>query len=392
MLELEKAIKGGPRYWAWIVFLLAVIGAGTLAYLLQLRDGLGITGLSRDVTWGFYIAQFTFLVGVAASGLMVVLPYYLHDYKAFGKITILGEFLAVGAVIMCMTFIFVDMGMPTRVLNVPLYPTPNSIMFWDMLVLGTYLALNLVIAVPMLAAEYRGKQPPYYILKPIIYLSIAWAPLIHTVTAFLYAGLPNRHMWLTAILAARFLASAFCAGPAILVILYLLMNYFYKQENNMKAVGKLAQIICYAMIVNMFFLGLEFFTAFYSGIPGHKHSIEYLFFGLHEHGHTYGALVPFMWTSLVLGVTSAIVLVFPGARRNLSILVPTLVVLVLAAWLDKGVGLIIGGFVPSPLGHITEYSPTLPEVLITMGVFGIGALVITVLYKIVAEVRQAANS
>ena len=202
----------------WILCLVAVIGAGFLAYLRQLDQGLAITGLSRDVTWGLYIAQFTFLVGVAASAVMVVLPYYLHNFKAFGKVTILGEFLAISAVTMCMLFIFVDMGQPTRVLNVMLHPTPNSMMFWDMVSLGGYLLLNVVIALVTLSAERKGVAPPAWI-KPVIILSIPWAVSIHTVTAFLYNGLPGRSFWLTAILAPRFLASAFAAGPALLILL-----------------------------------------------------------------------------------------------------------------------------------------------------------------------------
>ncbi len=107
---LEKALVGSKRYWTWIFFLLGVVGIGFITYLQQFKIGLGITGLSRDVSWGLYIGQFTFLVGVAASAVMLVIPYYLHDFKKFGKIVILGEFLAVSAVTMCILFIFVTWG------------------------------------------------------------------------------------------------------------------------------------------------------------------------------------------------------------------------------------------------------------------------------------------
>ncbi|HLB35502.1 MAG TPA: NrfD/PsrC family molybdoenzyme membrane anchor subunit, partial [Gemmatimonadales bacterium] len=210
MVALEKALVGNRRYWSWIGALLVVIVLGVLSYLRQLQFGLGVTGLSRDVTWGLYIAQFTFLVGVAASAVVVVLPYYLHNFRAFGKITILGELLAISAVTMCLLFIFVDMGQPGRVLNVLLYPTPDSIMFWDMVVLAVYLLLNAVIAGITLGAERKDVPPPRWIM-PVIILSIPWAVSIHTVTAFLYSGLPGRHLWLTALLAPRFLASAFAS-------------------------------------------------------------------------------------------------------------------------------------------------------------------------------------
>ena len=93
-------------------FRLSVIVIGFCFYLRQLDVGLAITGLSRDVSWGLYIAQFTFFVGVAASAVMVVLPYYLHDAKEFGRVAILGEFLAISAVVVCMLFIFVDLASP----------------------------------------------------------------------------------------------------------------------------------------------------------------------------------------------------------------------------------------------------------------------------------------
>ena len=188
---IEKALKGSKTYWTWIGFLLVLIAIGMAFYLRQFHEGLTITGLSRDVSWGFYIAQFTFMVGVAASAVMVVLPYYLHNYKAFGKITILGEFLAISSVVMCMTFIFVDMGQPFRILNVFLYPTPHSMMFWDTVALMGYLVLNIVIGFTTLGAESKGIPPPKWI-KPIIIISIPWAISIHTVTAFLYSGLAAR--------------------------------------------------------------------------------------------------------------------------------------------------------------------------------------------------------
>ena len=200
---LELAIKGDKKYFGWIAALLGVIGVGFLAYLWQLSFGLGITGMSRDVSWGFYIANFTFLVGVAAGGVMVVLPYYLHNYKAFGKVTILGEFLAIGSVAMCVLFILVDLGQPMRIFNVFLHPTPNSVLFWDTVVLSGYLLLNLIIGWNVLEAERHGTKYPKWV-KPLIYISIPWAVSIHTVTAYLFCGLPGRGFWLTAILAPRF--------------------------------------------------------------------------------------------------------------------------------------------------------------------------------------------
>jgi [DsrC]-trisulfide reductase subunit P len=380
---LEKALYGSRKYWVWICFLLAVIGVGFLSYLYQFKIGLGITGMSRDVSWGLYIGQFTFLVGVAASGVMVVLPYYLHNYKKFGRLTILGEFLAISAVVMCMLFIFVDMGQPLRVLNVILHPTPNSVMFFDMCVLAGYLLLNVLVGWTVLGAERKEVAPPKWV-KPLIYLSIAWAPSIHTVTAFLYAGLPGRHFWLSAIMAARFLASAFAAGPALLIILALIVRKNTKFDPGTEAIQSLGKIVTYCMFINVFFLGLEFFTAFYSKIPGHMDPFIYLYSGINGHAK----LVPVMWLSTILAAVALVLLIFPQIRKKESLLALASICVFISLWIDKGFGLVIGGFVPNPFERVTEYWPTLPETFITLAVWAIGFLVLTILYKIAISVKE----
>ena len=380
---LEKGLVGGKKYWAWLALLGFLAVSGVYYYLQQWKIGLGITGLSRDVSWGLYIGQFTFLVGVAASAVMLVIPYYLHDYKKFGKIVILGEFLAISAVTMCILFIFVDMGQPMRITNVILHPTPNSIMFWDSVVLMGYLFLNLMIGWITLGSDRKGVPPPKWI-KPFIYLSVPWAVSIHTVTAFLYAGLPGRHFWLSAIMAARFLASAFAGGPALLIILALIVRKVTKFDPGKEPIQALGKIVAYAMFANVFFLGLEFFTAFYSNIPGHMHSFVYLYKGLDGHAE----MVPLMWTSSVFAVVSLTMLLFPGIRKNEGTLALACAMLFISLWIDKGFGLIIGGFVPNMMEEVRPYWPTRQESIITLGVWAIGFLILTYLYKIAITVRE----
>lgn len=382
---LEFALKGSKKYWGLVGGLSAIVGIGFVTWLYQLNFGLGITGMSRDVTWGFYIAQFTFLVGVAAGGVMVVLPYYLHDYKAFGRITILGEFLAIAALVMCILFIFVDMGQPMRVLNVLLYPTPNSILFWDSMVLNAYLLINLIIGWNVLEAERHGTHYPTWV-KPLIYISIPLAVSIHTVTAYLYCGLPGRHFWLTAILAPRFLASAFAAGPALLILLCLIIRKTTKFDPGREQIQSLAKIVTYAIILNVFFFICEVFVAFYSNIPGHMDSIKYLFVGLHGHG----AYVPWMWASIIMMVLGIILLVPPVTRRNETVLVVACLLVFFGAWIDKGMGMISGGFVPNPLHEVNEYIPTAPELMISLAVWAAGFLVLTILYKMAVSIKEEA--
>jgi Ni/Fe-hydrogenase subunit HybB-like protein len=382
---LDKALKGSPIYWGWLIVLLGFIGVGFLVYLYQFQEGLRITGMSRDVSWGFYIGQFTYLVGVAASGVMVVLPYYLHDYKAFGRVTILGEFLAVAAITMCLLFIMVDLGNLPRLLNVILYPNPTSILFWDMIVLNVYLFLNILIGWNVLSSERKGIHYPAWV-TPLIYISIPWAFSIHTVTAFLYAGLPGRHYWLTAIMAARFLSSAFCSGPAILILLCFIVRRFTKFDPGKEQIRTLAVIVTYAMILNVFFFLLEIFTAFYSQIPGHMHPIVYLFSGLEGHAK----LVPFMWTAAFFAMLALWLLIVPASRRNEKTLILGCISVFISTWIDKGLGLVIGGFIPNPFERVFEYLPTFLEVIITLGVWATGFFVLTVLYKIAVSVKEEA--
>ena len=380
---LDKALKGSGRYWGWIIFLLVLIGIGIGFYSIQWVKGLMVTGMGRDVSWGFYIGQLTYFVGIAAGGVMVVLPYYLHDYKAFGRITILGEFLAVGAIVICGLAVMVDLGNLPRMLNIMLYPNPTSILFYDMIALNGYMILSIIVGWNVLSAEKKGVKYQTWI-KVLAYISIPWAFSIHTVTAFLYSGLPARHFWLSAIMAPRFLAGAFCSGPALLIILCLIVRKFTKFDPGKEQIRTLGGIVAYAMVLDVFFALLEVFTSFYSQIPGDMHTFIYLFKGLNGHA----GLVPIMWTMLFFAALALILLIVPSARRNEKTLVIACISVIISTWIDKGFGLVIGGFIPNPFDQVVEYWPTMTELCITVGFFAVGALVITILYKVAVSVKE----
>ncbi len=380
----DKARGIGVGQYLFLLALLALCGLGLASYLQQLDSGLGITGLSRDVPWGLYISQFTFLVGIAASAVIVVLPYYLHDYRAFGKIVIFGEILAIAATCMCLLFIFADLGQPARILNVIFHPSPHSVLFWDMIVLSGYLLLNLVIATVSLGAEVAHRKPPSWI-RPVILLSIPWAVSIHTVTAFLYSGLAARPFWMTAILAPRFLASAFASGPALLILLCLLLKRLAGFQVGEKALQKLATIVAYAMCLNIFFVAVEWFTVLYSDIPEHLHHFEYLFFGLGENR----ALAPWMQASTILGLTSLVLLLIPKLRANRIVLALCCLGVITAMWIEKGLGMVVAGLVPGVTGEVVQYWPTRAELFISLGIYATGALVLTLGCKMVLARRSS---
>jgi molybdopterin-containing oxidoreductase family membrane subunit len=390
---IEKVLKGNSNYWMWLAFLSAFIGVGAICYLRQFTLGMYLTGMGRDLSWGLYISQFTFLVGVAAGGLMLVLPYYIHNYKTFGRLTILGEFLAISAIVMCLMFIMADIGQPLRGLNMMLFPTPNSMLFWDMVVLLGYLGLNVICGWVILTAERKQVKPPKWVYI-FVYTSIPFAVSIHTVTAMLYCGLPGRHFWLSAITAPRFLASAFAAGPALIVIACLIMKKVAHFDAGKEAINKLTTIIMYAALINAFFVGLEFFVGYYSNIPGHMYALEYLFFGLEHNGHVYNNLVPFMWSSVFLLFAGLGIFAYMKISKIYSDLLVGIgcAMVFIALWLDKGLGFVMGGLAVSPLHEIVEYYPTANEIGITLGIWATGFLLVTVLYKIAVSVEHEVES
>lgn len=384
---IEKVLQARPSFYTWIAFLGGIIALSGAFYAYHLAVG-DIKGLSRDVTWGLHIGQFTYMVGIAAGAVMLVLPAYFHNYTKFRKIIILGEFLAVAACIVAMLFIFVHVGKPTRVLNVMLYPSPNSVLFWDMLVLFGYIFLNLLIGWIVLEAERHQVKPPQWI-KIFIYIAIFWAVSIHTVTAFIFSGLPGRDYWLSGLLAAQFLASAFCSGPALLLLLIFVVQRLTGFDPGRDAVRTLTKIIAYAMGINIFFWLLDFFTAAYSGVPSLGYTKNIMLFGYQ------GQMIwinIWMWLAIVMAVVSFLLLAFPVTRDNEKLLPYTLIMLVFATWVDKGLGHIFGGFAPNPFGTLTLYTPSFGEIMISLGVYAIGALIVSILWKIALDVKKEAGT
>jgi Ni/Fe-hydrogenase subunit HybB-like protein len=383
---LTSVLSGGPRYLIWMSALALIIGTGGWAYSIQLREGLGVTGMNDHVSWGLYISNFTFLVGLAAAAMMLVLPAYVLRDVDFARAVLLAEAVAVAALVMCLLFVIVDVGSPANAWHMlPLIGTlnwPDSLLAWDVIVLNGYLALNLAIPFYILYARYAGRSPDPRKYVPWMYVAVMWAVSIHLVTAFLLAGLPARPFWNTALLGPRFLASAFTGGPAFVILLLYFIRSHTRYAIADGAFTKLALITTVAAQINLVMLGSELFYKFYS--PTH-HGInaKYLYLGLDGHA----ALVPWIWTAITLNVLATIALTIHPLRRNPRWLMVACAVLFVAIWVEKGIGLVIPGFVPSPLGEVVEYMPTWIELAVTAGIWGIGLLVLTVLVRVALPIE-----
>ena len=380
------AFVGDWRYYSWMGFLSVFCLLGLNAYARQFAQGLVVTGMSDEVSWGVYIANFTFLVGVAAAAVMMVIPVYVYNNEDLHDLVIFGELLAVAAIIMCLAFVTVDLGRPDRFWHlIPWlgqFNFPASMLSWDVIVLNGYLLLNLHICGYLLYSRYHGRKPARWFYIPFVFVAIVWAVSIHTVTAFLYVGLGGRPFWNSAIVGPRFLASAFTAGPALIILALQIIRHVTSYRITDRALLTLRSIVQVSMLINVFLLANEVFKEFYSGNL-HVASSKYLYVGLHGRH----ALVPWIWTAIGFNLLAMVLLVLP-VSRSLRWLNLTCVLCIIGIWIEKGMGLVIPGFIPTPLGEMLEYRPSINETLVCFGIWAFGLLCYTVFLRMAVPILQ----
>jgi Ni/Fe-hydrogenase subunit HybB-like protein len=380
-------VSGGPLYYAWCFFLLCVIGLGLKYYLQQFEHGLIVTHMRDQVAWGMYIANFTYLVGVAAAAVLLVIPAYIYHFKPIKEIVVLGELWAASSIIMALLFIFVDLGRPDRFWHLIPYfgwlSFPRSLLAWDVLVLNGYLALNILIPVYILVRLYYGKEPNKKFVIPLVLLSIPWAVGIHTVTAFLYNGLAAMPYWNASILAPRFLASAFCSGPAMAIIIFQVIRKISYIEIEDLALFKIAELIAYAMFLNLFLLAAEAFKEYYS-VTIHLASLRYLYQGIDGHR----VLVPWIWMALGFNIIAFFIFLLRQTRKWIPSLNLGCILVIIGVWIEKGPGFVLPGFVPSPLGEIYDYMPNHLELFMSFGIWAFGLLVFTLFMKVAIPIER----
>jgi len=375
------ATEGNWLFYAWMIALTAVALVGLNAWAVQVTEGMGVTNMSDHVSWGLYIANFTFMVGLAAGGVMMVIPAYLYHDEDMHDVVIIGELLAIAAIFMCIGFVVVDLGRPDRfwhmIPGIGKFHFPVSMLTWDVIVLNGYLLINLHICGYLLYNRYRGiaPNPRWYI--PFVFVSIAWAISIHTVTAFLYQGLGGRPFWNTALLAPRFLTSAFVSGPAFIILALEVIRYLSKYKVGDGAIKILVNIMRVTILINLLMLVSEVFTEFYTG-GSHTASAQYLYFGLHG----YNALVPWIWTSVGFTVIATLLLLCPKVTQKPAMLITACVLAFAGIWIEKGMGLIIPGFIPNTLHEIVEYLPNSLEWRISAGIWAAGLIIYTLAIRV----------
>lgn len=386
---LREVFRGGRAYWTWVGALWVVILTGLLFYARQLDQGLITSGMSDQVSWGVYIANFTYLVGIAAAAVMLVIPAYVFHRDDVKHVVLIGEGIAVAAVIMSILFVVVDLGRPERIWHmIPLLGRlhfPQSLLAWDVVVLSGYLVLSVVIPFYMLFSRYQGREPRQELYFPAILGSIAWAISIHTITAFLFSSNVARPYWHTAVLGPRFLASAFTSGPALIVLALQVIGRQTPFKVQASVIQLMTLMATVALQINLFLLGAELFTDFYFRTE-EVTAATYLYLGLDGANR----LVPWIWSAIILQVAAATILTLHPLRGRRVVASIACAFAIVGVWIEKGMGLVIPGFVPTPLGEVFEYSPSWGEVFVSLGIWAFGMLVFTLLAKVAISIEVGA--
>jgi molybdopterin-containing oxidoreductase family membrane subunit len=378
------AIKGGTKYYAWLLFLAFFILIGSYTAYLQFTQGLIVTGATDQITLESFFASFVFTAHVAAAAVLVVAPGYLYHRQDMKELAVIGEIVAMVFVATGITFVLFHMGRPDRIFHmipgIGFMNFPNSMLAYDTIVLNVYLILNCIGVVYILYKKYIGKFEAKELaiwFKPIVFLAIAWGPLIHIVTAFVLASNARIGTWSSAVLPFAFLSMAGASGPALIVLLFLLIRKNTKLAINDSVIDLMTTIIAWSLGIIILVFAAEIFTLLYPGTM-HADSLKYTMFG----HNGLNAYVPWFWGVMVAIVGSFVALLFSKVRRSYDRWLPLVCFVVFVAILtEKPMVLVFPAFSPTPLGEYAEYHVTLIEFFNVLFVWALGFLSLTLILK-----------
>ena len=384
----EGLLKGSKAYYIALIGLVLMAAYGLYVWIFVQHapiflgsdyGGMFLTGMSDAVAWGLYISFFVYWVGVAAAGIVFGLAAYAFGHKGFKKVAVLGEVQAIAAIVTVLLLIVVDIGRPIRaMILMPQLPNLHSMLDWDFLVLSGYLVLNL-IGFLVTVHYYRRDLPlPAKFTVPFIIIAAPFAIGIHTVTAFISQALTARPIWNNPLLAPRYVATAFAAGPATLILALVLAEKYVKGFKVDPDVYKKTMIVVMgALVVGLYFTLSEAHELFwYTTEPLKKAQALELFYGYHL---PYLAIMLWLW--IALGVAAVILGLIPKVRNTRTGLLLISILTIIAVVNEKTLTIIVPGYIPDSLGRYIPYYPTPLEYAITLGVHAIGILVYLVLAK-----------
>lgn len=335
-------------------------------FLASNSGGLVLTGVNEDVPWGLYISFFTFWVGVAASAVIFSFAAYVFGDKHFKRIVPLAEAQAIVALVITVWGIVANLGRPERALVLmPQLANPRSMLDWDFIVIFTYMALNAVAFVYTVHKYRLGEDLPRGFIVPFMIVSTPFAIGIHTVTAWMFHALTSRPALNTALLAPRFIATAFASGPALLLLLvYILEKTTSWLKVDFSVYRRTLNVIVISLATGLFFTPAEFHEAlWYTTEPLKRGQLLATLLG-----GGIPLLTTLFWLWLSLGVAAAILGMLPPVRSSKAGIAFTALVTFIAVFSEKTLATILPGFVVNPLGLQASYNITPLEVFVSIGI------------------------
>lgn len=380
--KVSKARSGGKVMTVAIVVagIVTVVGIGL--WVWQLTQGLVVTNMRNLDSWGVYITNFMFLVGLSAGGLIISSAPKLFGVKGFGGISKVAIWTSICCTVLAMGFVIVDLGNPLRIWELFVYGNLSSPLLWDVIVLFLYLIISIIYLWAILRVEKgRGSQGSLRVLSAIAFIT---AILVHSVTAWIFGLQQGHEMWYTALLAPWFVTSALVCGTALVMVVVVALRKVGYMELAQENLVKMAKLLGIFLCVDLYFFACDLLTA---GFPGGEGTqvVSML---------TTGPLAGFFWAQIILSVLAIVIVFIPKLRSTPLLVVASLAAIV--AIFCKRVQLLVGGFqIPNldyagPLSTSSTsnwvngigvydsliYSPSIIEVGVTLGVVGLGALLL----------------
>ena len=355
-----------------VAAILAVIGI--IFWIKQLSGGMVQTGMRNLDSWGLYITNFMFFVGLSAGGLIISSIPKAFGIEGFGDISKIAVWTAICCTVAAIGFVIVDLGGPARVWELFVYSNLSSPLMWDIIVLMVYLILSIILLWAMYGEE-KGKVS-HTALRVLSVISLVTAVMVHTVTAWIFGLQPSHELWYTALLGPWFVSSALVCGTALVMVVVIALRKAGRIELDQKHIVKMAKLLGAFIAVDLYFFACDLLT---SGFPQGQGAelVEML---------TSGPLAPFFWFEVVGCIIAAVICFMPSLRKN-GLLVVAAVLAILGIFC-KRVQLLVGGFqnpnldLPTVTTTYTQtantvggliYWPTGIEWMVTAGVLGLAA-------------------
>ncbi len=406
--DVLRNVRINKGFILWMGFLFTLLALCLLAYSIQLRKGLGVTGLRDFTSWGMYIANFVFFVATSLVGMLISSVLGLIGYQWVKPISRIAEIIAIAFAAVAGLVIVSDMGRPDRLPYVFMYGRVQSPILWDVTVVTTYFVLSLLLwffpLIPDLAiSKSRMDGRPAFLVKAYEILSFRWehheeqykimkqavrilliliiptAFAIHTVTSWLFAVTP-RTGWDSTIFGPYFISGAFVSGTAAVIIAMYFFRVNYRLEKYLTEdhFEKIGRVLVLVSIVYLYFNLNEFLVPGYKLKAGDAIHLRELFTG---------HFAPLFWGIQILGLIAPIILLlFRRMRRPVPMLIISLIVLG-ASWLKRLIIVIPPQAHPNlPIQKVPPewivYRPTLIESAVTLASILLVLIIITVLSKL----------